>query len=98
MLSIWIFTEAQTGKTQLDTQYSFLNKSFQAYVEDENEILIEDDIMKAISFNEGIYVTTSVLVDVVNLFGKRALKKNRFKIITGALKYMDYSGGNIRGK
>ena len=24
----WIFTEAQTGKTRLDTHYSFLNKNF----------------------------------------------------------------------
>ena len=33
----------------------------QAYVEDDNDILIEDDIMKAISFNGGISVTTAIL-------------------------------------
>ena len=53
-------------------------------MQDENDILIEDDILKTISFNGGIYGTTYVLVDTENIFGKRALKKNKFKIITGA--------------
>ena len=57
---------------------------FQSYVEDDNDILIEDDILKAVIFNGGIYGTTSVLVDVGNLFGKQALKKNKFKIRTVA--------------
>ena len=30
-------------------------------MEDDNDILIEDDIVKAISFNGGIYGTTSVI-------------------------------------
>ena len=29
----------------------------------------------AIIFNSGIYVTTAVIVDAANIFGKRALKK-----------------------
>ena len=77
MLSRWIFTEAHTGKTRLDTHYSFINKTFQAYVEYDNEILIEDDIVKATSFNGGIFGTTTVLVDAENIFGKRALKKEK---------------------
>ena len=48
VLIIWILKEQKTGKTRLDTHYSFINKKFHAYVEDENAILIEDDIMKAI--------------------------------------------------
>ena len=44
-------------------------------MEDDNDILIEDDIVKAISFNGGISGTTSVLVDYIDLFGKRSLKK-----------------------
>ena len=75
MLSIWIFIEAQTEKTQLDTHYSFLNRKFQGYVEDYNYVLIEDDIVKAISFNRGIYGTTAVLVDAANIFDKIALRK-----------------------
>ena len=47
----------------------------QAYVEDDNDVLIEDDTLKYISFNGGIYGTTAVIADAVNLFGKRALKK-----------------------
>ena len=53
-------------------------------MEGDNDILIGDDIVKAISFNGGISSTTDVLVDEDNIFGKRALKKNRFKIRTGA--------------
>ena len=44
-----------------------------AYVEADNDILFEDDIVKSVGFNGGIYGTTSVVVDKVNLFGKRAL-------------------------
>ena len=51
-------------------------------MEDENGILIENDIAKAVSFNGGISGTTDVLVDVENLFSKRDSKKNKFKIIT----------------
>ena len=71
-------------KTQLDTHYSFLDKEFQAYVQDDNEILSEYDIMKTISFNGGISGSTAVLVDTANIFNKQSLKKNRFKIRTGA--------------
>ena len=53
-------------------------------MEDENYILIEDDIVKAISFKGVISGTTAVLVDVANHFGKISLKKNRFKIRTGS--------------
>ena len=53
-------------------------------MDDENDILIEDDILKAISFNGGISVTTAVLVDAAALFGKRALNKINSKIKTGA--------------
>ena len=63
---------------RLDTHYSFLKK-IQAYVKDYNEILIEDDIMKAVSFNGGIYIITALLVAASNLFVKRALKKKKSK-------------------
>ena len=75
VLSIWIFKEAKAVKTLLDTHYSFLNKSFQVYVEDDNGILIEYDIIKAINFNGSISGTTAVLVYTENLFGNRSLKK-----------------------
>ena len=83
----------------MDTNYFFLDKKIQAYVEDEHEILIVDDIMRAISFNGGIYGTTAVLVDAENIFGKRALNKNKPKIITRArethkLCWRKVGGGN----
>ena len=68
----------------MDTHYSFLNKKFQAYFEDDNYILVEDDIMKAVSFNGVIYGTKAVLVDAFNIFGNRYLKNIHFKIKTGA--------------
>ena len=53
-------------------------------MEDDNDILIEDDIVKVISFNGCIYSTTDVLVDEAALFVKIPLKKINFKIKTGA--------------
>ena len=53
-------------------------------MEDKNDLISEYDIVKAISFNEGISGTTAVIVDVSNIFGKRTLKKINFKIRTGA--------------
>ena len=38
-------------KTWSDTTYSLINYKFQSYVEDDNDILIKYDIVKAISFN-----------------------------------------------
>ena len=51
----------------------------QAYVENDNDKLIEDDIVKAISFNDGISVTTDLLVDADAFFGKGSWKKINFK-------------------
>ena len=44
-------------------------------MEYDNEILIDDYIVKALCFNEGISGTTAVIVDAENLFGKIDLKK-----------------------
>ena len=51
----------------------YFSVKIQAYVEDDNDILFEDDIVKSVGFNGCIYGTTSVVVDKVNLFGKIAL-------------------------
>ena len=51
-------------------------------MEDDNDILVEDDIVKAISFNGTISGTTAFFYQA-NLFGKRTLKKTNFKIKTG---------------
>ena len=48
-------------------------------MEDDNDIIIEDYIVKAISFNGGISGTTAVLVDAENIFVKRSWKENQFQ-------------------
>ena len=53
-------------------------------MEDENDILIEDDILKAKFFNDGINGNTTVLADEATFYGKRYLNKINFKIKTGA--------------
>ena len=70
--------------------YSFFNKNAQACVEDYNDILIEDDIMKAVSVNEDISGITAVIIDAVNLFGKKSLEKINFKIKLEHSKHMKY--------
>ena len=49
-----------------------------------NDILIEDDILKVISFNGGVSGATTFIVDAEALFGKRYLDKINLKIKTGA--------------
>ena len=53
-------------------------------MKDENYILIEDGIVDAVSFRGVVSGTTAVLVDMYNLFGKRALNKIIIKIKNGA--------------
>ena len=58
-------------------------------MEDENDIIIEDDIMKAINVNAGVTGTTDVLVYSADLFGNTYLDKINFKIKTGAKETRD---------
>ena len=64
-------------------------------MEDDNAILIEDDIVKAISFNGGISGIIDVLVDADNRFGDRSLKKTNFKIKMEHGKHMKHVGEKI---
>ena len=48
-------------------------------MKDDNDILIKKFIVRDISFNGSISGTTDVLVDAVNLFGKRYLIENQFQ-------------------
>ena len=70
----WIFTEAQTGHGRIDTHFSYVNIVLKSYVEDGNDIDLEDDIFKALSYQGGLAGTTVVLFDGRQLSGK-ALKK-----------------------
>lgn len=79
----WLFTEAQTGKTRLDAHFSFIKNRFQAYIEDGNDILIEGDIFKALCFNGGLAGTTVVWLNADALCSTKTLKK-KFKAETGS--------------
>ena len=53
-------------------------------MEDDNNIIIEYDMVKGISFNGGISGTSNFIVNAAALFSKIALNKINFKIKTGA--------------
>jgi hypothetical protein len=78
----WIFTEAQTGRGRLDTHFSYLNVVMKSYVEDGNDIDVEEDIFKALSYNGGVAGTTAVLLDASNLEGP--VLSRTFKVKTGS--------------
>ena len=62
-VSYWIYTEVQTSKCKLNTHFSFLNIKFNSYVEDSNDIVVEDDIAGVITFAGGVQRTTVQWID-----------------------------------
>ena len=68
----------------MDTHFSYLNVQFKSYIEGDNDILIEDDIVKAMKFNGGIAGTTVVLVDATSLGNKKAINKKLNVFKTGS--------------
>jgi len=80
MIVKWIFTEAQTGRGRLDTHFSYVNMLLQSYIEGGNDILTEDDIFNALTYNYGIYGSTAVLLDASNLIGPVFDNKETFKV------------------
>lgn len=77
ILSKWIFTEAQTGRGRLDTHFSYINLVLKAFVEDGNDITLEDHVFEALSFQEGIAGTAVLLYNCSNLPQK--ILKKKFK-------------------
>jgi hypothetical protein len=71
----WIYTEAQTGRGRLDTHFSYLNLIFKSYIEDGNDIMLEEQILDAISFCGGVAGTTGVLINCEKLNGSAITKK-----------------------
>ena len=63
IITDWIFTEAQTGRGRLDTHFSFVNIVLKSFVEDGNNIDLEEDIFKALCFKGGIAGATVILFD-----------------------------------
>ena len=74
-ISKWVFTEAQTGRGRLDTHFSYINLILKAFVEDGNDIVLEDHIFDALCFRGGISGTNVVLFNCSNL-PEKALEKN----------------------
>ena len=77
IIVIWLFTEAQTGRGRLDAHFSFINFILISYVEDGNNIDLEEHIINALKFCGGTVGTTGILLDC-SMFPKAALKK-KFK-------------------
>ena len=65
----------QTRKSKLDIHFSFLNTKFKSFVEDENDIVIEDNIAKAIAFAGSVQGTTSKLIDVFVIGSHKCLNR-----------------------
>jgi hypothetical protein len=79
VFSTWIFTEAQTGKSRLDTHFSYVNLQLTKYINAGHDILTESDIQAAMSFQDGIAGTTSILLDASRLLLVRADNENNTK-------------------
>lgn len=67
VISRWIYTEAQTGCGRLDTHFSFVNVVLKSFVQDGNDVVLEDDIVNVMSFQGGIAGTTIVLLNCEEL-------------------------------
>ena len=74
-ISKWIFTEAQTGRGRLDTHFSYINLVLKSYVEDGNDVVLEDHILEALSFRGRIAGTAVLLYNCSNLPSKTLEKK-----------------------
>jgi hypothetical protein len=61
----WMFNEAQTGKSRLDTHFSYLNIHFKSYIASKNDLTCEDHIFDALQYRDGIAGTTAVLCELL---------------------------------
>ena len=77
VISKWIFTEAQTRRGRLDTHFLYINLVLKAYIEDGNDVILEDYIIDALSFCGGIADTTVLLYNCSNLSSKILEKSSR---------------------
>jgi hypothetical protein len=65
-VSRWIYTEAQTGKTYLDTHFAYINKKVERYVKGGKDVTIEKELVEALSSNDGLPGAAAVLVKFVD--------------------------------
>lgn len=69
----WIFTEACTGKDDLDAHFSFINTLFGSYILDEDhKIMTEDDMFEALQYEGGLAGSYAIKLDSASLaLGKK---------------------------
>ena len=89
----WIYTEAQTGKTFLDTHFSYINKKMIAFVQDGNDMVSPEGIYEALIHNGGIAGSTAVLADLENLPAGEILQK-KVPVYTGCRATHDINGNH----
>ena len=80
-ISKWIFTEAQTGRGRLDTHFSYVNVWFKSFVEDGNDVILEEDIVSALMYRGGLAGTTAVLYNVGEIPSKCLERKFKSSLI-----------------
>ena len=83
VISRWIFTEAQASKSKLDAHFSFSNIKLNSFVENDNNIVVEDNIVQEISSLGGVKGTTVYLVDASTIGMQKMINK---KIADGRTK------------
>ena len=81
IITKWIFTEYHTGRGKLDTHFSFMNLVLKSFVEDGNDVVIEDHIVDAISFRGGMSGTAGIFLNCTNLPTSTICKKIKSKAV-----------------
>ena len=76
VISKWIFTEVQTGKSKLDAHFFFLNIKLKSFVEDDNDIVVEDNVVQEIWSLGSIKGTTTYLVDASIIGTQKLINQN----------------------
>ena len=75
----WLFIEAQTGHGWSNTHFPFIKNILIPYVEDENDIDLEEYIINALKLPGGTAGTTGILI-YLSMIPKDALEENlKFK-------------------
>ena len=81
-ITLWIFTESQTGKSCLDKQLSFLNSMFKLFIGDGNDNTTEEYMFHALQYKGTMDGTSGILLDESTL--NEPTFKNKFKAATGS--------------
>ena len=64
IISKWIYNEAQTGRGRLDTHFLYVSVWLKSFLEDGNDMILEDHIVDALMFRGGLAGTTAILYNI----------------------------------